>query len=362
MTLQEAIRLCLDKGVAFYACRRPGRAQVDFGASLSGVVEAPHALSSLARQRGFLAFPFVGSATPACFIPAEITLDTAGLRAALQARPTVPLPAAPASAEISRDDYLRQAAGLIAALQRGDLRKVVFSRVISVPCRPQPSAADWFGRMLDSCPDACVFLFYLPGITLWAGATPELFLQYRDGRCTTCAVAATKRHDDLSPWSAKERDEHRIVADYICDTFRLTAGREPHVEYDGDCRAGNVRHLCTRLSLPGPLPMADTLAARLHPTPAVGGCPRAEALRMIAAAERRDRRYYAGYIGLFDGSGEYDMFVNLRSMELYADRADIYVGGGLTAQSDACAEWRETCLKAAPLLDMILQKRNNDER
>ena len=62
-----------------------------------------------------------------------------------------------------------------------------------------------------------------------------------------------------------------------------------------------------------------------------------------------NRRYYGGYIGPVDAWGNYDYFVNLRSMEFDSERYCIYVGSGLTADSDAEKEWQETVQKAKTL-------------
>ena len=46
----------------------------------------------------------------------------------------------------------------------------------------------------------------------------------------------------------------------------------------------------------------------LHPTPAVGGFPLREALKIICETENRERRYYAGYLGPVYGNGQFDLF------------------------------------------------------
>ena len=40
-------------------------------------------------------------------------------------------------------------------------------------------------------------------------------------------------------------------------------------------------------------------------------------------------------------------------MELFQDRVELHVGGGLTALSDADSEWNETEIKSRTLLDLI---------
>jgi isochorismate synthase EntC len=95
------------------------------------------------------------------------------------------------------------------------------------------------------------------------------------------------------------------------------------------------------------------LVERLHPTPAVGGVPRTEALAWIAEHERRPRGWYAGPVGWFDAAGDGEFSVALRSGLLLGSTAHLYAGGGIVADSDAAGELAETQLKLAALLDAL---------
>ena len=64
-------------------------------------------------------------------------------------------------------------------------------------------------------PDAFVFLVSIPGETLWMGATPETFLRCSASCIQTMSLAGTKRKDDFSEWGEKDREEQRIVTEYI---------------------------------------------------------------------------------------------------------------------------------------------------
>ncbi len=55
------------------------------------------------------------------------------------------------------------------------------------------------------------------------------------------------------------------------------------------------------------------LVERVHPTPAIGGYPRAEALALIRETENLDRGWYAGPVGWMDGAGDGEFAVGLRS-------------------------------------------------
>ena len=72
----------------------------------------------------------------------------------------------------------------------------------------------------------------------------------------------------------------------------------------------------------------------------------------IVEHERYDREFYSGYIGLIQGN-EREYYVNLRSSQLFKDVIYIYVGGGITATSQAHKEWKETELKSSTILNAL---------
>ena len=76
-------------------------------------------------------------------------------------------------------------------------------------------------------------------------------------------------------------------------------------------------------------------------------------LEAIIEVEKRQRRYYSGYLGGVKENNTFSLFVNLRSMEIFPNRVQLYVGGGLTSQSKVEDEWNETEHKAQTLLYAI---------
>ena len=300
--------------------------------------------------------PFhVANNSPVRFLRNDIDLSKAGDLDILKVTPKKNVPDTVPVGEIGKGIYIKQAERVISALRSGKIRKAVLSRVRQFFCDPYKKAPEWFDGLCETYPDAFVFLVSIPGETLWMGATPETFLRCSASCIQTMSLAGTKRKDDFSEWGEKDREEQRIVTEYIESCFRNIVGTEPLISGPELRQAGVVSHLCTMFTLNKSLSPGEIsrLINALHPTPAVGGFPLREALKIICETENRERRYYAGYLGPVYGNGQFDLFVNLRSMELFRDRVELHVGGGLTALSDADSEWNETEIKSRTLLNLI---------
>jgi len=96
----------------------------------------------------------------------------------------------------------------------------------------------------------------------------------------------------------------------------------------------------------------DVVAA-LHPTPAVGGAPRAEALDAIDRLESMDRGWYAGPIGWTDLAGDGEFAVALRSGLVSDFEAVLFAGAGIVDGSVPEREFAETELKLRPLREAL---------
>ena len=271
------------------------------------------------------------------------------------------LPAPPAALPLAEEAMPRPAweAAVRAALQAiaaGALQKVVLARpvVLRLPVPPDPVAV--LQALQRRQPGAYCFLFEpRPGVA-FVGATPELLARVQQGRVETVALAGSmargrEEHEDAVLGrqllaSEKDRREHAAVVAAIRRaltplTRGLAAPPAPRLR-----RLPHIQHLETPirgLLRPG-VGLLD-VAAALHPTPALGGVPRAAALDFIAAHEPSPRGWYAAPVGLVfpDGSGE--LAVAIRSALLLGNTAGLYAGAGIVAGSDPAREWQETALK-----------------
>src|SRR5690606_5449313 len=98
----------------------------------------------------------------------------------------------------------------------------------------------------------------------------------------------------------------------------------------------------------------EALLTALHPTPAVGGRPRAGALELIATLEPFARGWYAGPVGVV-GLESAEFAVAIRSAYLEGDRAAVMAGCGIVKGSEPLSEWAETLKKAAPLVRLLTE-------
>ncbi|WP_344423590.1 isochorismate synthase [Pseudonocardia ailaonensis] len=197
--------------------------------------------------------------------------------------------------------------------------------------------------------------------TCWAyavdglvGATPELLLRKRGDVVESRVLAGTiwpgsGGSEDLSAdliASVKDREEHAYAVDSLVDTLRpfcrsLDVPAEPSV-----LALHNVSHLSTdvRGRVRGEASLLR-IAGAVHPTAAVGGTPRAEAVAAIAELEGMDRGRYAGPVGWIGADGGGELGVALRCAQLDGRTARLYAGCGIVAGSDPDSEVREAAAK-----------------
>ena len=264
----------------------------------------------------------------------------------------------------SADDYEEAVGEAVARIRRGEIRKVVLARTIEVTAERELDPRLLAGRLRAVDPDA--FTFAVPsdhGVLV--GASPELLVSRRghEVRSNPLAGSAPRSGDpeedranaDALIESSKDREEHAIVVDAIAERLRpfcleLEWDPEPVLR-----DTPNVWHLSTRFRgvLRDPAPTALELVAVLHPTPAVAGEPREAALETIAELEPFDRGRYAGPVGWVDAEGDGEWAIALRCAELRGNRAVLYAGAGVVADSDPARELDETERKFRAFLDAL---------
>ena len=257
-------------------------------------------------------------------------------------------------------------AAAVGAIGRGDLTKVVLARRIDVTLDRTPDLAALLRRWHSLEPSGTLFSLPTPD-GQFVGASPELLVE-RNGRHVRSRPLAgtTDRFPDASSplpsellESAKDTEEHRLVVDAIRDALapwctHLTIPDRPELVH-----LHNLTHLGTiidgtlRTDSMWETPSALHLAALLHPTPAVGGVPRAAALDLIARLEEGPRGPYAGPVGYLDGTGDGRFVVGIRAMTVAGRTATLTAGVGVVSGSLPKTERDEADLKFMAVFDAL---------
>lgn len=261
---------------------------------------------------------------------------------------------------IKKEDYLEQVENIRENISRGVFQKSVLSRIKLVKGDFISRITNIFDELCRTHPNAFVYMFKSEG-HFWIGASPEPLLRIRDGILSTVSLAGTRSYSDenmiLSNWNAKEVLEQEYVTRYIHDNFRAFSFKDYRVTSPYVKKAGDLVHLRTDFAyrMEESRDKIWDFLNSLHPTPAVAGQPKDEAIDFIKKLEEHDREYYSGFLGPVSSRDQMDLFVNLRCIRIMPDYLSLFVGGGITLESDPEEEWEETELKAKSLLSIIHQ-------
>ncbi|MEW5675685.1 isochorismate synthase [Flavobacterium enshiense] len=245
-------------------------------------------------------------------------------------------------------------------INAGYFKKVVLSREEKIDLEDF-EVEKMFSRLVVNYPLAFKYCFCHPKVGMWMGATPEQLMKVKDFEIHTVALAGTKvnKGKEAVNWKQKEKDEQQLVTDFILENLKKHVSEEV-VSSPYTATAGNLLHIKTDISakLNDSSSLKDVLKI-LHPTPAVCGYPKLIAKDFILENEGYDREYYAGFLGEFNRnfatgrSDSSDLFVNLRCMKIKDKTAHLYIGCGITKDSDPEKEFLETVNKSLTMKKIL---------
>ncbi len=250
-----------------------------------------------------------------------------------------------------RSGWERNVGWALERFRRDDLQKIVLARRADFEFAEDLDHFAILRKLRASTANSFYFGFqYLDG-EAFLGATPERLFRRSGRRIWTEAVAGTRPRgtgpaedarilEELLS-SEKDQREHRYVRDSIrenlsplCDSFYID-------ETASKMELARGWHLVSRSRgvLMENVHGSEVMAA-LHPTPAVGGHPTADALNAIRALEPFDRGWYAGPVGWIGSEGA-EFAVALRCGLVRHNVLSLYSGAGIVEGSDPDAEWDE---------------------
>ena len=260
--------------------------------------------------------------------------------------------------ELGVDGYRSAVAAAVERIREEDLSKVVLARDLRGRLPLESDLRRALVELALGYPDC--WTFAVDGLV---GSSPETLVRVHHGTVTARVLAGTSsRGADAAGdqaaaaalmESTKDQGEHRFAVTSVMDALRphsadLAASDEPFT-----LKLPNLWHLATDIA--GMLSDGSSsldLAAALHPTAAVAGTPRREAVRLIRELEPFDRGRYAGPVGWVGGDGDGEWAIALRCAQVAAD-GDLtaYAGAGIVADSDPDRELAETTMKFRPIVE-----------
>lgn len=261
------------------------------------------------------------------------------------------------------EEYERQVAKALTLLADGDLGKVVLARTLRIDLAEPVDMRRMLASLGAMNTHGYTFAAPLPtpGVTLVC-ASPELLIR-RTGRRFVSRPLAGSQPRGKDPVqdranaqrllaSRKDHDEHRWVVEAEVAALRPFCARLDVPRTPSLLSTPSMWHLATTITgeLADPDVTALTLAAALHPTPAVCGSPTTAARDAIAQIESFDRGFYTGAVGWVDAAGDGEWAVAIRSADVTDQSLRLYAGAGIVEGSVPAMELAETSAKFQTLL------------
>jgi len=249
-------------------------------------------------------------------------------------------------------------------MQQQQLEKVVLSRVCEIVTKEEIDPIRLMSNLHTNYPECYQFFFQPEQGSRFFGASPELLCQITGDMISTLALAGTRSRggteiedEELATElfdNDKERREHQIVVDRISDDLQGFCTELSHHAEPSILKLSNVQHLSTPITAQlNPDHTIFDLIDTLHPTPALGGKPKQEAMQFIQEHEPHPRGMYASPIGWIDLELNGKVIVAIRSAVNQAKITWVYAGAGIMEESDAASEWEEIELKFKPILEAL---------
>ncbi|RTY59261.1 isochorismate synthase [Pantoea sp. YU22] len=358
------------RSIATQGCYTTVTTPVTDGDALNGDFQQQLRRHFAAAKKQGIAHPILVGAIPfdvtqpaALFIPeSHQTFDRADLQGALTAV-QAPLPQVRRRAAVPEHDaFTAMVAQAVTATQRGELDKVVLSRLMDIVTEQPVDIAALMQRIVAQNPDSYHFHLPLPQGGSLVGASPELMLRKEGRDFSSCPLAGSARRDavaardraagDALMQSAKDRHEHKLVTDAMREVLQprsrlLSVPATPSL-----LTTATLWHLATQIDGEAldEQENALSLACLLHPTPALSGFPHQRAQQLIQTLEPFDRRLFGGIVGWCDDQGNGEWVVTIRCGTVQGARVRLFAGAGIVADSQPESEWRETGVKLDTML------------
>ncbi|MFJ7827162.1 isochorismate synthase MenF [Psychrobacillus sp. NPDC096623] len=259
-----------------------------------------------------------------------------------------------------KEEYLQAVEDVTKRIRKDEVQKVVIARSLKLTFNDHFSPATAIYNASMEQPES--YLFGLEkGEKIFVGATPERLVKVENNKAQSAGLAGSIRRGknsledkelgDSLLTDSKNLGEHKYVVEMIKKVFKqycedIKVPTRPKL-----MKIRDIQHLYSPIE--GNLKKDSSLfelVQALHPTPALGGEPRQDAIEIIRESEQMNRGYYAAPIGWINAEGDGEFAVGIRSALVENEHAYLYAGGGIVAESSSLEEFEETRVKFRPML------------
>ncbi|MBL8639534.1 MAG: anthranilate synthase component I family protein [Alphaproteobacteria bacterium] len=259
-------------------------------------------------------------------------------------------------AQITRDEYLSHVEKIIDLIFAGEVFQANFAQQFcaSTPKNYDPFAAYLNLRVINPAPYAAYMNW---GDLKILSASPESFLEISsNGHAVTRPIKGTAHDLNSLKHSEKDRAENLMIVDLmrndfskICDFQSVTVEKIFEIQ-----KFAGLYHLVSEVhGNIAPKNTSLSLLKSCFPGGSITGAPKIRAMEIIAQHECFTRGVYCGSLGWVGIDGALQTNIAIRTLTHHQNTMTFCVGGGITACSNAAAEYAETRLKAQKIFEAL---------
>jgi anthranilate synthase component 1 len=257
-------------------------------------------------------------------------------------------------------NYIKKAKKYIS---EGDVFQVVLSQRFERKINKTP--LEIYNYLRLSNPSPFMFYFNFEDFKI-IGSSPEILVRLRDNKITIRPIAGTRPRGDTKVQDAKykndllndkkELSEHLMLLDLgRNDVGKISKINSVKVTESFNVeKYSHVMHIVSNVE--GEFSDKNSIFESLlsgFPAGTVSGAPKIRAMEIIDELEKNKRKLYAGGIGYFTSSKEFDTCIALRTALIKNNKFYVQSGAGIVADSVPEKEYQETVNKAKALMKAV---------
>ena len=274
-----------------------------------------------------------------------------------------PVPAPVPKSNQTKEEFCAMVEKARAAIRAGEAIQIVLSQRFSAPAVSSPLQLYRALRLVNPSPYT---FFFKHGDLALIGSSPETMVKLENGVSSVRPIAGTRRRGS-DPASdrrlaeellkdPKECAEHLMLVDLgRNDLGRVAAPGSVQVRRFMQVeRYSHVMHLVSDVDaiLADGRDAFDLLKATF-PAGTLSGAPKVRAMELINEYEPCARGVYGGAIGYFSYTGNLDLAITIRTLEMRGNEIAVQAGAGIVFDSVPEKEYEETLNKAAAIFKTV---------